>query len=408
MVISDRPEQFAVTTSMLKKEGFNIAFENDLCRGIDLVNTSAPEVIISELAGPNLDGLELCSIIRRAGSPYGPQVVLVGDLSKRSSIVADGLDSGAIDYLQKPIDPIELYERCSGLLATDAPAALPMDEDENLFLSLIDNISEAVTIVGAEGSVLFESPSAARILGYATGALLGKQMAEFVHPADLSEFNEFINSGYWIGDSADSMEYRLRCDDGSWKLVESVVRSIHDPRFGSAVAVTSREKAYEQFALGGALENDVLRQALFDNAAIGMAVLSPSGHIIETNRALREMLDHRDDELQGMALSEIILPRDPEADRRALADVMSGRRADYRFRNGYYLPDGDSIWGELTLVAIPGPGDGDRCLMVIFEDPFAAGSEPLEVKPVVAPAAHAANVLDMTHWKINKGLITRN
>jgi PAS domain S-box-containing protein len=234
-------------------------------------------------------------------------------------------------------------------------------------------------------------------------------MSEFLHPADAAEFNEFINSAFWLGEACGSVEYRFSTGDSGWTLIESTARAIEHPQFGPAVVLDSCEKHHERFALSGALENELLRRAMFDNAAVGMAVLSPSGHVVETNRALREMLDHPIDELHGMALAELILPRDPEGDRRALAEVMSGRRDSYRFRNGYYMPNGDSVWGELTLVALPGD-DGERCLMVIFEDPFAAKPEFefCETSPALTHAHPATNVLDITRWKVARGLISPN
>lgn len=372
---------------MLVENGYDVRMERDLSDAIDAVKAASPEVVISELAAPNVDGLKLCSLLRSEAGP-GTQVLLVGDLSKRSSIVADGLDIGAVDYLQKPVDQIALYERCSALLGMGGECDEPADET-----------ADTVTMLDADGRVLIDDRG---------GELTGRLMSEFIHPSDAAEFGEFISSAVWLGEACGSVEYRFRRGDGSWSLIESTARAIEHPRFGAVVVLDSCEKSHGRFSLGGALNNEMLRSAMFDNASMGMAILSPSGHVVETNHALRQMLDHPVEELHGMALAELIIPRDQDVDRRALAEVMSGRRSQYRFRNAYYLPNGETMWGELTVVALPAD-DEEPFLMVVFEDPFAARPEFEFCSTSPESTAHpATNVLDITRWKVARGLVSTN
>lgn len=400
LIITDCSGQFALTATMLENDGYRVYFESDMHCGLDFVKARSPKIIISELAAPSIDGLELCCHLRAEDGLDSSLVLLVGDLSCQSAIVTDGLRCGAVDYLQKPIDGIELFELCNGLLATDANTNASFDLDDNHFHKLIESISDAVIIVDANSRILLENPSACNIFGYDRGELLGKKLTDLVHPADVGGVVEHLDFAPWITSIAEPIEYRFRHKNRSWILAESVARKITPARLG-AVVVTLRKKRPEKFSLAGALENDVLRKVMFDNASIGMAVMSFSGHITEINGTLVRMLDEPVEALYGMSLSEIIIPYDAQADRRALTEVLNGQRDHYQFRNGYYLPNGDLLWGRLTVVAVPQSAGSNRCLIVIFEDPFSDNldGEILDARPVMNAKSGISNVLDLTRWK---------
>ncbi len=136
LVISDGHEQFALAASMLRDDGYCVLFENDIAQGLALAKAETPQLIISELAVPNVDGLELCCRVRDDNTLGGTSILLVGDLSKQSPIVADGLRCGAADYLQKPFDQFTLFGLCRD-------AAGPVEHTETSLLNFegweIDN-----------------------------------------------------------------------------------------------------------------------------------------------------------------------------------------------------------------------------------------------------------------------------
>ena len=238
-------------------------------------------------------------------------------------------------------------------------------------------------------------------------------MFDLIHPTDRREVTEYFDSVPWGFGISTPVEYRFRQNDGSWKLVESTGRAIDDPRFGPAIVVTSRASAAKEFSFENVIKNDILRSAIFDRAEIGLALFSLSGHFIKCNTALREMLDHPGSELEDMALSEFIFPYDAQNDRRALADVLGGKRGHYQFENGYLTPDGERVWGQLTIVSIASGDNGSEFLMGIFEDP----TKQKQVQAIVAQDESirtnanensGSNILDFKSWKIDKGLICEN
>ena len=117
LMIGETGEHFAAAATLLRNEGYSVSFEPDVRASLEHASEYTPILIISELAAPNIDGLQLCRRLREKPSLAGTRIVLVGDLSEESSIVADGFRSGASGYIQKPIDPSKLADMCRGLLA---------------------------------------------------------------------------------------------------------------------------------------------------------------------------------------------------------------------------------------------------------------------------------------------------
>ncbi len=133
LVISDSPEQFEQAASLFRASGFAVIFESDAAISLKNAGRQMPCLIISELAVHNIDGLAVCRRVRQDQSLAVTPVVLVGDLSPGSGIVADGFRCGASDYLQKPFDGNCLYQACTAI------ARRSTDKVDGLFFESFPN-----------------------------------------------------------------------------------------------------------------------------------------------------------------------------------------------------------------------------------------------------------------------------
>jgi PAS domain S-box-containing protein len=89
---------------------------------------------------------------------------------------------------------------------------------EERFRSLIEHGSDTITIVDAMGTILYESPSIERILGYRPEELIGRSFLDYVHPEDVARIPWTVpDRGAVV-----SIECRCRRKDGAWCDVEAV------------------------------------------------------------------------------------------------------------------------------------------------------------------------------------------
>ena len=97
----------------LRIENYNVELFEDGGSALRAIQLKAPDAIILDLQLPDVDGLEVCRRIRRAGDPT-PILMLTARNAVNDRV--EGLDVGADDYLVKPFDLPELLARLRALL----------------------------------------------------------------------------------------------------------------------------------------------------------------------------------------------------------------------------------------------------------------------------------------------------
>lgn len=116
-----------------------------------------------------------------------------------------------------------------------------LQESELRFRSLVQNSSDVITILGADGRIHYESPSIERILGYKPENLLGKNVFEFVHPDDRPRIEAIFREHLPLPGSINPIELRFRHNDGSWRTLEATANNLlHEPGV-AGIVVNSRD-----------------------------------------------------------------------------------------------------------------------------------------------------------------------
>lgn len=116
-----------------------------------------------------------------------------------------------------------------------------LQESEQRFRSLVQNSSDVITILGADGTILYESPSIERILGYKPENLVGKNSFDFIHPDDRPRAQATFQEHLPIPGSITPIELRFRHKDGSWRILEATGNNLlHEPAV-AGIVVNSRD-----------------------------------------------------------------------------------------------------------------------------------------------------------------------
>jgi two-component system, OmpR family, KDP operon response regulator KdpE len=107
LVVDDEPQITRVLRTSLSSQGYDIRAANDGEMALEIMKDWTPDLVITDLSMPNMDGVQLCRRLRPATRI--PIIVLSVRGEERTKVQA--LDAGADDYVTKPFGIEELLAR---------------------------------------------------------------------------------------------------------------------------------------------------------------------------------------------------------------------------------------------------------------------------------------------------------
>ena len=118
LVVEDDPNIVDLIRSNLAVRGFDTVVSTDGLRALNLLETEAPDIVLLDLMLPEIDGFELCHLIRERSSVA--IIVVSARGGERDKVTA--LNMGADDYMTKPFSIEELLARITATLRRTRPA----------------------------------------------------------------------------------------------------------------------------------------------------------------------------------------------------------------------------------------------------------------------------------------------
>ena len=227
--------------------------------GIELAQKHDPDVILLDVMMPDMNGYEVCQILKADPVLQDIPVVFVTALSGDRETRLKAVENGAEAFIHKPIDELELQiqmrtllrlrylnvlkkERIAQLVEglTDKTEAL--DASEQRFKIMVNSISDTIGITDIHGKIMYRSPNNARLFGVDPDETIGKNSFDFVHPDDRErvyhELEELVKSG---PGATRTGEFRYLRHDGSSICVELEGRNMVDDPIINGLLLTYRD-----------------------------------------------------------------------------------------------------------------------------------------------------------------------
>lgn len=180
----------------------------------------------------------ILALARALGANQAETDELFGLANKMPSDLLANIDTGMIKALrflghgeQKPSHELaSLRRRIAELEALETDGKRPEEppqRHEGFFRDLIENSPDGIVLLGSELEVLYENPSAARILGYESGDFLDRDTLEVIHPDDMFKAARRLTKMIQNPDDTGShAQLRVRHKDGTWRIVDVVANNL--------------------------------------------------------------------------------------------------------------------------------------------------------------------------------------
>jgi two-component system KDP operon response regulator KdpE len=143
LIVDDEPQILRVLRTALRSAGYDVLSASDGLDGYRQFETAHPDLIITDLAMPQMDGVALTDAVRRiAATP-----IIVLSVRNQDAMKVRALDSGANDYLTKPFSMPELLARVRVQLRQQ-PVDAAQTEPLHLGDFVIDAEAHSVAVAG--------------------------------------------------------------------------------------------------------------------------------------------------------------------------------------------------------------------------------------------------------------------
>jgi PAS domain S-box-containing protein len=148
-----------------------------------------------------------------------------------------------------PNNPLDLATR----RASEVGHPTASSRDERWFRSLVENVSDVITILEADGTIRYVSPAVERVLGYRREELVGTSIFDLVHSTDIERGLGILAEVLETTGLYQPFEFEVPHKDGSWRYIEHVVHNmLDDPSVKGIMVnsrdVTERKHAYDRLA----------------------------------------------------------------------------------------------------------------------------------------------------------------
>ncbi len=132
LIADDEPDILEILSFNLKSEGYEVITAKNGDEAIEKAKKSKPDLIILDVMMPGKNGMEVCNILRTQPEFAATIIIFLTAMSDESSEIR-GLETGADDYIAKPISPKVLLSKVNALfrrINNDGPAVIKVGDFE--------------------------------------------------------------------------------------------------------------------------------------------------------------------------------------------------------------------------------------------------------------------------------------
>jgi len=306
LIVDDDRNVLELLVDLLELEGYEVAGASDGAEGADLALSFGPDVVLSDVVMPRVNGLELCRRLKQNPQTSSIPVLLISGIRKADEAGIEGLHAGADDYVDLPFRNEELLVKVARLVERHRAAA-KLKESEERYRRLVELSPDAIVIL-RDGRFSYLNPAAQRLWGAASPRdLIGKSILTVVHPEFHDHVTEQVDYIQHFQQPTPLAEQKcVRLDDS---VIHVEVTGLPFSAEGESGAlfvfrdVTEKKQARESIR-----EREERYHELFENANDIIYTHDLQGNFTSLNRSGERITGYTREETMKMNVADVIAP----------------------------------------------------------------------------------------------------
>ena len=190
--------------------------------------------------------------------------------------------------------------------------ATELKNNEQLFRSMIQNISDIITLVDIDGIIRYESDSIKHILGYQADELIGKNIMELMHADDVEHVGKVFMECVQNEGIAPMVQFRFKAKNGTYVFLESIGNNQLNNSTVQSIIVISRDITQRKKVEDAISESEIKFKSLVHNISDIISIIQPDGTIAYQSASIKQKMGYAENELNNKNIAELIHPEDYE------------------------------------------------------------------------------------------------
>ena len=227
-----------------------------------------------------------------------------------------------------------------------------LEEKKQFLQSIYDGVEQAIFLVDVEENERFRyvsyNPAAEKLSGFSTSEIQGKTPDEFMSPEAANWVIKKFRTCAMAKESITFEEYLPFRGEDSWFL--TTLTPLKDSQgnikqiIGTATNINERKQTEQKLQ-----ESEERFRSAFDDAAIGMALVSLEGNFFKVNQSLCELTGYQQQELLSLTVEKLTHPEDFKIDLNCAKQLVAGEIRTYQIEKRYLQKNGEFFWIELNV-----------------------------------------------------------
>ncbi|RPK56820.1 Sensor histidine kinase TmoS [Streptomyces sp. ADI96-02] len=323
VVADDNADMREYLTRLLAGAGYEVHAVTDGVEALDAIRAQAPDLVVSDVMMPRLDGLSLVAALRTDPRTAAVPVLLLSARAGQEASI-EGLQAGADDYLVKPFAAAELLAR----VRANVELARLRNHHARWRTALVDSLQEAFFVCDEEGAVIEINTAFTDILGYGPENLPYTPIHPWWPDADTDpDAHQQVADAFagLLGQNQGSHTIPVTHRDGHRLWISATFNQAQDPDTGRTVTVgTFRDATADHYAIQRDSALASLSTCLTRAGDLPQALADAMAELKElwrADRVLAAVFDHADKPALTTTEPALTWQQLPAERRQALTDL---------------------------------------------------------------------------------------
>ncbi|HVQ37978.1 MAG TPA: PAS domain S-box protein, partial [Pyrinomonadaceae bacterium] len=357
LIVDDDRKVADLLTELLEQEGYEVVSADNGISALEVLNSSTPDLVISDVVMPGLDGIQLCRHIKKDPLTANTPVLLISGLRNSPDDSIEGLTAGADDYLAVPFRHEELLVKVARLAERHRV--------EEHYRGIVEHAADIIftrnrdgyiTSINAAGGRFFGKP-AAQIVGRHLSTLIGSEAAA----RDVEQTMQLAP------DSPLRSTYYLKDAENQGRYLEAVL-TIERDRQGQATDIRAvvRDITEQKLAVEGLQESEERYRRLVELSPEPIMVHS-AGRIVYVNTAAQRLWGASSpEELLNKPILDIVHPDYRDSASRRIKDIYESGSPSPAYEVKHVRLNGDVI--DVEVAGMPFVFGGQPAVQAVIRD----------------------------------------